>query len=54
MIRQTEYTAGCDLNKIKIPSSAAGFIKFRYGDVLNMDGKYTARHLHQIEKSNES
>lgn len=38
-----------DLNKNKVPSPATRLIKFRFGDVFNMDGKHTARHLYQIE-----
>ncbi len=40
---------GYDLNKNKIPSPAFAWIKFRFGDVLNIDAKHTARHLYQIE-----
>ena len=41
--------AGCDLNKNKIPSPAFSFLKFSFGDVMNMDARHTARHLYQIE-----
>ena len=49
MNRRMESLAGCDLNKNKIPSPAFSLLKFRFGDVLNMDAKHTARHLYQVE-----
>ena len=42
--------AGCGLTKNKIPSPAFNLLKFRFGDVVNLDAKHTARHLFQIEK----
>jgi len=44
-----ESAAGCELNKNKVPSPSFSFIKFRLGDVINMDAKHTARHLYQAE-----
>ena len=49
MNQRMESLAGTDLNKNKIPSPAFSFMKFRFGDVLNMDAKHTARHLNQVE-----
>jgi hypothetical protein len=49
MNQRMESLAVCDLNKNKIPSPAFSFLKFRFGDVVNMDAKHTARHLYQIE-----
>ena len=47
--QQLESLSGYDLNKNKIPSPAFSWLTFRFGDVLNMDAKHTARHLYQIE-----
>jgi hypothetical protein len=49
MNQRMESLAGSDLNRNKIPSPAFSFLKFRFGDVVNMDAKHTARHLYQIE-----
>ena len=47
--QQLESLGDYDLNKNKIPSPAFSWFTFRFGDVLNMDAKHTARHLFQIE-----
>ena len=49
MMQLTDKASGYDLNKNKVPSPATRLLRFRFGDVLNMDGKHTARHLHQID-----
>ena len=49
MMQLVDNVAGCDLNKNKVFSPATRLIKFRFGDVLNMDGKHTARHLYQAD-----
>ncbi len=49
MMQLVDKASGFDLNKNKVPSPATKLIRFRFGDVLNMDGKHTARHLYQIE-----
>lgn len=49
IMQLVDKASGYDLNKNKVPSPATGFIKFRFGDVLNMDGKHTARHLYQAD-----
>jgi hypothetical protein len=49
LTQRLEGLGGYDLNKNKIPTPAISFLKFRFGDVLNMDAKHTARHLFQIE-----
>ena len=54
MMALFDNSIGVDLNKNKIPSPAASFIKFKFGDVFSMDGKHTARHLYQIEKVMET
>ena len=47
MLHLADQTVGYDLNRNKVPSPAGSFIKFRFGDVLNLDTKHTARHLFQ-------
>jgi hypothetical protein len=47
--QRLESLGGYNLNKNKIPTPAISFLKFRFGDVINMDAKHTARHLYQIE-----
>ena len=49
MNQKVENLAGFDLSRNKIPSPAFSFLKFRFGDVVNMDAKHTARHLFQVE-----
>ena len=51
MNQRVENLSSLDLNKNKIPSPAFSLLKFRFGDVVNMDAKHTARHLYQIENN---
>ena len=49
MYEKVESLVGVDLNNNKLPSPAFSLLKFRFGDVVNLDAKHTARHLYQIE-----
>ena len=51
MNQRVETLAGYDLVKNKIPSPAFSFLKFRFGDVVLIDAKHTARHLYQVENN---